>query len=175
MKGRKSRIGSSIQTPLGKVQVFRDGQTVNGVISAVQNNSFHPKSANRYLFEIQIKPDQKKHVLLCRLIPSQLVRSYFDTGERCEGVIYHNEDESVFVLIGAEGNDDSPYYDYWLNVEEENELHCISYQLCSDTTTSSYRFGVMFAELNPDDEYELSCYDADPAYIIIKRESNYDT
>lgn len=158
-------VGNSIQTPLGELQVFLDGQAVEGMITSVKNNSFHPKSAKRYLIEICIQPDRREHILSCRLKPSQPVRSFVETGERCAGIIYHNEGESTFVLVGAEGDDYSPYYDYWLETEEADGLYVLSYQLCHETKTSRYIFGVMVAKIEKDEIFELSCYDVDPGCI----------
>lgn len=156
---------SSIGTPLGEIQVYLDGQLADFCISPIENDSIHPKSVKRYLIEMHFKPDRNEHTLSCMLIPSQPVQSYVDTGERCEGIVYHDEEERAFVLIGGEGDDYSPYYDYWLEITE----NAVSYVTRRDTRTSTYRFGVMVAKVDEDGAFDLSVYDVDPACLKRKR------
>lgn len=142
-------------TPLGAIKVLLDGEPIPCSVTKLEPlEAFCPDIAGRYKIEVDYIPDGKRHLISCCLYPTQLIKGYFESGERLECYGYYNEDEKIKVSIGIEAateyvfNDkgqlfrDNDEYDYDGNFVEKDGVFYNSYALLPFTKTTHYVFGI---------------------------------
>lgn len=163
-----------IETPLGKIDILIDGIPVESKISRLNPlAALCPDIEGRYKIEVEFIPDGKEHIITCRLTPILPVQGYSESGENLECYAYYNNDESIKVSIGLEGDTGYGYekgrfmrlnetYDYDCEFNKVNSEFHNSYYILTNTKTTYYVFGVAWIlECNEQNDVQ-TWFGADP-------------
>ena len=170
-------MATELITPLGTITLEIDAQRASFELTRLRPvEHICPDIAGRFMLEVEFEPDRKRHMICCKLLPSEPVRQYPEPGERFECQSYYSEDEKTKVSIGIEADElywhdengalqrDSEY-DYDGFFEKLNDAFRSGFELFDFTRTSHYVFGVSWI-FNCDDERDTQTwYGADPTLM----------
>lgn len=170
-------IANQLLTPLGRITVELDGRSVPFELTKLRpDDRLCPDVSDRYMLEIDFKPDHCEHLISCCLHPSQPVSGYSESGERLMCYGYYNKDESIKVSIGVESDvwylrdkggklQRCSEYDYDDPFEKQDGVYINSFQLFPFTKTSHYVFGVSWLNHCSSENDSQTWFGADPTVM----------
>lgn len=156
-----------IETPLGHLNFYIDGNPIDCEVNEIENDKSCAKLSGRYYVVIHFEPDGKRHCISCCIdeyTPSE--KDSMESGERLELKSFYSE--SAKLSIGMEG--DAGYmpdgrriseYDYDNDYLENG----VQYEILPITKTTKFIFGIAWIDhVNVLNDVQ-TWYGADPTLI----------
>ena len=141
---------TALVTPLGRIYILIDGEKTPYIAKEGQKiEHLCPNLLGRYQIEIQVTPDDNKHVLACIIDCCQEIKRDIESGERLECQSFYNDDR-VKLSIGLLGECWGYSRGELININNDYDIEYLengmAYITLEETKTDKFTFGISWID-----------------------------
>ena len=160
---------AKIETPLGQIQVFFDGQPIKYIGIKLENDvAVYPDVAGRFKIEIEYKSDLSNHSIYCKVDNlDREVHGSPESGERLEANAFYIADKKL--TVAAEGDayyiDNTRYSDYQYDYDVSYLDDGLQYDILPFTKSQIFVFGISWINSCTIENDHQTWFAADPTLM----------